>query len=360
VGGKGHSVAHNLIEILNFILHNHNLPEPLTTILTAVDIHKGFNKTYHEKTLTPLSDFQTPGWLLKIVCSYLSNHTLSIRYKGSTCENRRMPSGPGAGTILGLKLFLVMFSQAGPQTAIGATITQHILRRKLLDMCKVKWIDDLTICTALDLKETLVPEDREVPRPVPYHSSTGHMLMPASNALQKELDLLQQYTLDNKMALNTKKLKAMICNSRSKWDVMPELSIVPGKNIELVEEIKIVGFMLRSDLKTSSNTKYLVKKAYARMWIVRRLKSLGASVQDLLDVLQKQVLSVLYLGAPAWFPLVTQTEKNYLNRVLRCGLRIVYGLQNRNFECSLSKQNMKYVTQQLKTMKTRPLIIKNI
>ena len=91
--------------------------------------------------------------------------------------------------------------------------------------------------------------------------------------------------------------------------MMPELSIVPGQNLEVVEEIKIVGFMLRSDLKTSSNTKYIVKKAYARMWILRRLKALGAAVQDLLAVLQKQVLFVLYPGAQPGFHFLHKLRK---------------------------------------------------
>ena len=74
---------------------------------------------------------------------------------------------------------------------------------------------------------------------------------------------------------------------------------------------------------TCSNTEYIVKKAYARMWIVRRLKMLGASRQRLVDVLQKQVLSVLLLAVPAWDCLLTAQERTDIERVLRTGLRII-------------------------------------
>ena len=57
----------------------------------------------------------------------------------------------------------------------------------------------------------------------------------------------------------------MICNTRKKCDVMPELFILAGENLEVAEKTKIVGFLLKSDLKTCSNTKYVVKKVYARM-----------------------------------------------------------------------------------------------
>ena len=62
-GVKGHSVAHYLIEVMNFVLYNQDLSEPVSTILTAADIHKGFNKIDHSKTITILSDLQVPGWL---------------------------------------------------------------------------------------------------------------------------------------------------------------------------------------------------------------------------------------------------------------------------------------------------------
>lgn len=77
-GAKGHSVAHYLIEIMNFVLYNQDMSQPVSTMLTAVDIHKGFNKIDHSKTITLLSQMNTPGWLLKIIANYLSNRSLRI------------------------------------------------------------------------------------------------------------------------------------------------------------------------------------------------------------------------------------------------------------------------------------------
>ena len=128
-----------------------------------------------------------------------------------------------------------------------------------------------------------------------------------------------------KMSINTFKTKAMFCSSWRKYDIIPELQLKPGVNLEVVDELKLVRYMFRSDLKTCSNTSYIIKKAYKRMWIVRRLRNLGAPTHQLLDVLGKQVLSVLFLGAPAWYGQLTIAGKTHLNRVLRCGLHIIYG-----------------------------------
>ena len=42
--------------------------------------------------------------------------------------------------------------------------------------------------------------------------------------------------------------------------------------LEVVEEIKLLGIKLSSDLKWSANKKNLFKKANKRMWVIRRLE----------------------------------------------------------------------------------------
>ena len=77
------------------------------------------------------------------------------------------------------------------------------------------------------------------------------------------------------------------------------------------------------------------------MWILRRLKALGAKRHRLIDVLQKQVLSVLTLGVPAWDCMLTEQERTDLSRVLKTGLRIIWGSEYTTFEDILKKSNLK-------------------
>ena len=125
-----------------------------------------------------------------------------------------------------------------------------------------------------------------------------------------------------------------------KYDFTPELQLGGSQNIQIVEEMKVVGFILRSDLRTISNTQYIIKKAYSRMWIIRRLKALGATKHRLIDILHKQVLSVLTLGVPAWDCLLTQQERTDLDRVLKTGLHIIWGAQYTTFEEMLARSNL--------------------
>ena len=103
-------------------------------------------------------------------------------------------------------------------------------------------------------------------------------------------------------------------------------------------------------MKTSSNTAYLTAKAYKRMWFLRRLKAMGASTAQLLDTLEKQVLSVLWLGGPAWFCQLTSAEKRDLDRVLKVALRIIYGETYNGFENALHSSQTSKPTDRLEKM----------
>ena len=94
------------------------------------------------------------------------------------------------------------------------------------------------------------------------------------------------------MLLSNIKTKTMIFNPLRIYDISPEISIYPGTFTEVVEQQKILGTIIRSDMKTISNTEYICKRAYTRMWILRRLKTLGCSIPELLDVLRQQTLSI--------------------------------------------------------------------
>ena len=81
-------------------------------------------------------------------------------------------------------------------------------------------------------------------------------------------------------------------NTLRNYDYIPQISIKSGENIEIVEHHKILGKIVRSDMRTISNTEAICKKGYNKIWILRRLKSLGCSTPELLVVLREQIVSI--------------------------------------------------------------------
>ena len=270
--------------------------------------------------------------------------------------SRKLPlnSGTGQRTILGLFFFCITFNGAGPKPItepLGITITQPRKRRKPIETGKKKWVDDLSLTVPIRLSENLIPDNR--PKqigPVPYHSRTGQMLPRTKNQMQNELDQLNEYCRMSKMSISKEKSKCMIFNRSKKNDVMPELYLTPNSKLEVVEEMKLVGYKLRSDLKTTSNTQYIVKRAWQKMWVVRRLKALGASETEMLNVLRAQVLSVLHFASPAWSTQISARESSQIESVLRTGLYLVYGQRYLSFSWALRQAKMTTLKEQRSKM----------
>ena len=77
-GTKGNSICHYLIEFINFILYHQDNPEPTAVLACLVDFSKAFNRQDHNILITKLSDMGVPGWLLKLVISFLKNRSMRV------------------------------------------------------------------------------------------------------------------------------------------------------------------------------------------------------------------------------------------------------------------------------------------
>ena len=134
------------------------------------------------------------------------------------------------------------------------------------------------------------------------------------------------------MKINERKTKIAVFNPHRNYNFLPKISLSKGEDpIEIVEQYKLLGQIIRTDLKTISNTEYICGKAFKRLWIVRRLKELGCETGDLLDVMRQQVISMLEQAVPYWGPLITKRERNMIERVFKTGLHIIYQEQYKTF-----------------------------
>ena len=75
----------------------------------------------------------------------------------------------------------------------------------------------------------------------------------------------------------------MLFNSAKTRDFVPTLKL-DNEDIEVVEELKLLGVLITADLKWTANTTYITKRAYNKLWILRRLKQNGANRVELKDI----------------------------------------------------------------------------
>ena len=323
-GLKGNSISHYMIELLNFILYNQDYDLPIAVLMCAVDFSKAFNRQNHNILITTLSDMGVPGWLLNIVMGFLSERSMTVKYNGEVSDAKSLPGGGPQGTLLGLLLFLVLINFCGYEAKprLGETITNP--KKKFSPATfHSKFVDDLTIAEALNIKESVIPNrDRELPDR--YHARLGQQLDPSKSKTYEQIDKIQAYATEMEMQLNFSKTKFMLFNPTLNYDFVPTLE-TQGGGIDTLEEMKLLGLVIRNDLSWKSNTEDMTKRAYNRLWMLKRLKLNGANLEDLTDVYVKQVRSVLEFGAPVWNSNIKKEEVVDIERVQKCFLHLALG-----------------------------------
>jgi hypothetical protein len=68
-----------------------------------------------------------------------------------------------------------------------------------------------------------------------------------------------------------------------------------------------------------------VGRANKKLWILKRLKKLGADQEDLLDVYTKQVRSICEFAAPVWHSSLTGEDRLGIERIEKSALHIILG-----------------------------------
>ena len=142
---------------------------------------------------------------------FLTERELIVRYKGRTSGRKMLPGGGPQGTILGLFLFLILINAAGYHNLeknIGHQITQKKNKRNVMHNTHMKFVDDMTLAGAMNLKECLVPNpDVNQPIPLALHDRTQHALPDSKNFMQEQLNNMIQYCQENNMKSIMRKLK---------------------------------------------------------------------------------------------------------------------------------------------------------
>ena len=270
-GIKGHSISHYLIEFTNFILYNMDMKNPRAVLAMMIDFSKAFNRQNHNKLIQILSDIGVPAWLLKVVMAFLTERELIVRYKGKCSGRKSLPGGTPQGTRLGMFLFLILINFAGFENSdleknLGSVITKPLPERKPILKQHMKYIDDLSYVSSMELRKCLkVNTDETVPRPVNYHDRTGHYLPESKNVLQNEAEKLMTFVDNMDMKINEKKSKVMLFNTSRTYDFMPKITFNGVNNLEVVEQMKLLGITFQSNMKWYANNANLCGNGYGRL-----------------------------------------------------------------------------------------------
>ena len=112
----------------------------------------------------------------------------------------------------------------------------------------------------------------------------------------------------------------------------------------------ILGVIITSNLNWQAQTDYMCKKAYSRIWILRRLKPLGANQEELIDVYIKQIRCILEFAVAAWNPGLTKGQIGQIERVQKSSLAVILDKEYKSYNQALKTTNLKTLQERRKEL----------
>ena len=131
----------------------------------------------------------------------------------------------------------------------------------------------------------------------------------------------------------------MLFNNSKIIAIMPKFTL-GNEEINLVEELKVLGVVLSSDLKWNSHTDHIITSAFKKVWMLRRLKSLGTALPELKDIYIQHVRSILEFAVPVWHSGLTQCNRSDIERVQKSAMHIILGDSYTTYENALRTMDL--------------------
>ena len=120
--------------------------------------------------------------------------------------------------------------------------------------------------------------------------------------------------------------------------------------IEIVNQTKLLGCLISSDLTWWANTNCITTKAYKRLALIRKLYEFNVPLCDLSHIYTLYVRSILEFNCCVWHFSITKAESSDLERVQKVACKIMLKENYTSYENALA-------TLHLENLETRRLML---
>ena len=120
--------------------------------------------------------------------------------------------------------------------------------------------------------------------------------------------------------------------------------------IEQVTQTRLLGVILSDDLTWHTNTNHLVKKAYTRMIILRRLSEFKVEKADMIKIYVLFIRVAIEQSSVVWSSALTKQEEKSLERVQKVALKIIYQSEYISYDNALQMSKLPSIAERYKTL----------
>ena len=121
-------------------------------------------------------------------------------------------------------------------------------------------------------------------------------------------------------------------------------------NIEVVNEMKILGTIITDKLKWDKNCDLIISKVNKRMLLLKKALSFGANREEMVHYWIIYCRSVLEQSAELWSSSITQENKEDLERTQKSFAKLVLKNEYTDYETALLKLNLQTLEQRRKEL----------
>jgi len=213
-----------------------NMDAQLMNGVVLLDLRKAFDLIDHTILLEKLQKYDVGPRTLSLLESYLCERQQQVHFKGALSDVRQVRSGVPQGSIVGPLLFILYMND----------LPLVINRETNIDM----YADDATITFA------------------------AKALSDIECKLNDDLNSINNWCINNRMAINTKKTKAMlITTAQRRKGLTSEPSItLNGDKLEHVTHERLLGVVVDQDLLWKEQVDAVCLKLSRNISLLRRIK----------------------------------------------------------------------------------------
>ena len=293
------------------ILDTNNDFEKNAVLAQLVDWSKAFDRQDPKLGVQCFNKNGVRPTLIPVLISYFQERKMSVKWHGLTSATHDLPGGGPQGCTFGLLEY----------KSISNDNANHVSE----DM-RFKFVDDLSVLVKLNLILQGLGS-YNFKHHVASDIGIDQKFLPSENThSQQYLNQIENWTILNKSKLNVKKSHVMIFNFTEDFKFSTRLYL-ENKLLEIINETKLLGTIITTDLKWYKNTEMLVKKSYQRMMILHKLYAFKVDVMDLVNIYILYIRSLLEQSCQVWHFSISEEEVADLERIQKVACRII--LQNR-------------------------------
>lgn len=264
-----------IFELMDYINYGFNSKEPYCLAAFA-DLAKAFDSLDRHLLLKKLDLYGIRGIFLKLLTSYLTDRMQQVILNGTISDTKPIDFGVPQGSILGPLLFII-------------------------------FVNDLPLHN-FDCRILIYADDT-----VLYFRHANLKL--ATETIQNDLDLFNDWCLFNRLSLNIKKTKLMLFvdNKRRKVDQnsMPKIGI-SGKSLDYVNNYTYLGVKLDDCMNLQAYFSEVISRLQHKIVMLCKIRPF-IDTNTALIIYKTHILSQLEYGSI----FIDNLPVNYLNKLQR-------------------------------------------